>query len=121
MSGDRTRLTQVVSNLLANAVKFTERGGRVAVAVRADGGRRRCSPCRTPGSGSRPGLLPHLFEAFTQADKTLDRSRGGLGLGLAMVKGLVELHGGAVGAESGGPGAGRRSRSGAADRRAGRP
>ena len=70
VSGDRTRLTQVVTNLLANAVKFTERGGRVTAAVRANRPKAVLSVTDT-GTGIEAELLPHLFEAFTQADKTL--------------------------------------------------
>jgi CheY-like chemotaxis protein len=105
--GDRVRLAQVVSNLLHNAAKFTDPGGRVAVAVPADArdGRAAVS-VRDTGIGIEPQLLPHVFETFIQADRTLDRSRGGLGLGLALVKGLVELQGGAVQASSPGLGQG---------------
>ncbi|OWK39836.1 ATP-binding protein [Fimbriiglobus ruber] len=105
VSGDRTRLTQIVTNLLGNALKFTDRGGKVTVTVRGDSGEAVLSVADT-GVGIEADLLPHLFTAFTQADKTLARTRGGLGLGLSMVKGLVELHGGTVGAASDGPGRG---------------
>jgi PAS domain S-box-containing protein len=107
VEGDPTRLTQVLANLLQNAVKFSDGDSRVTVAVRADRG---CGPAvlsvRDNGSGIEPGLLPGLFESFAQADRSLDRSKGGLGLGLALVKGLVELHGGTVEACSEGPGRG---------------
>src|SRR5437762_515785 len=109
VQGDATRLTQVLANLLQNALKFGGRGGRVTVRVGADAGRGQAVlAVRDTGSGIAPDMLPRLFEPFAQADRSLDRSRGGLGLGLALVKGLVELHGGAVQAESEGPGRGAR-------------
>ena len=104
VTGDPTRLTQVLDNLLQNAVKFTDRGGSVAVRVEADAGR--CQAVlrvRDTGIGIEPDLLPQLFETFTQADRSLDRSKGGLGLGLSLVKGLAELHGGEARATSDGP------------------
>jgi CheY-like chemotaxis protein len=105
--GDATRLTQVLDNLLANAIKFTDRGGSVAVRVEAKADTRRAVvTIGDTGLGIDAALLPHLFEAFTQADRSLDRAKGGLGLGLSLVKGLVELHGGKVHASSGGPGRG---------------
>jgi signal transduction histidine kinase len=105
--GDAVRLTQVVGNLLTNAVKFTDAGGRVEVHVAADGQRRRAVlAVRDSGIGIEAHVLPRLFEAFAQADRSVGRSRGGLGLGLALVRGLVELHGGEVGAASEGPGRG---------------
>jgi two-component system CheB/CheR fusion protein len=89
-----------VTNLLGNAAKFTARGGRVYVSVRRDG--RRCTlRVRDTGIGIDPGLLPSLFEPFSQGAQPIDRSAGGLGLGLSMVKGLVELHRGKVEIESG--------------------
>jgi PAS domain S-box-containing protein len=103
--GDPTRLTQVLDNLLQNGLKFTERGGRVRVGLAV-----RCGEVevvtRDTGVGIEPDVLPHIFEAFTQADRSLDRSRGGLGLGLSLVKRLVDLHGGEVRASSAGPGRG---------------
>jgi PAS domain S-box-containing protein len=105
--GDPTRLTQVTSNLLDNAGKFTPRGGTVSVRLSADpGSGQAVLTVRDTGAGIEPDMLPRLFEAFVQADRSLDRSRGGLGLGLALVRGLVELHGGEVHAASGGPGRG---------------
>jgi signal transduction histidine kinase/CheY-like chemotaxis protein len=107
VNADPTRLTQVLDNLLQNAVKFTDRGGKVTVRAWADAGRRQAMlAVRDTGAGIEPDLLPHLFEPFTQADRSLDRSKGGLGLGLSLVKGLVKLHGGEVHASSGGPGRG---------------
>ncbi len=106
ISGDATRLVQVLNNLLDNAVKYTERGGRVwvRVATEADKGQAVLRVSDT-GIGIDPDLLPRVFEPLSQAERGLDRSNGGLGLGLAVVKGLVELHGGTVEAFS--PGLGR--------------
>ncbi len=107
VDGDRTRLAQVVGNLLNNAGKFTPAGGRVAVRVRADrGSQRAVAEVEDTGVGIEPELVPRVFEMFTQADRSLDRSQGGLGLGLALVRGLAELHGGGASAASGGPGSG---------------
>jgi len=108
VEGDRTRVAQVIGNLLNNAAKFTPGGGRVRVLVDLDPARSDAARVRVrdTGAGITPEMMPRLFEPFTQADATLDRSQGGLGLGLALVKGLVELHGGTVGAASDGPGQG---------------
>jgi PAS domain S-box-containing protein len=101
VNGDRTRLTQVLGNLLQNAAKFTPRGGTTSVAVEADASSGRALlRVHDTGRGIAPEVLPRLFEPFTQAETSLDRSRGGLGLGLAVAKGLVELHGGTISAES---------------------
>jgi PAS domain S-box-containing protein len=105
MRADPGRLTQAMSNLLGNALKFTPRGGRVAVRLERDGGRVALR-VRDTGAGIAAEVLPWVFEPFAQAPQTLDRSQGGLGLGLAMVKGLVELHGGNVSVSSPGPGLG---------------
>jgi signal transduction histidine kinase len=107
INGDATRLTQLLGNLLQNAAKFTGRGGRATVHVSRDEGRQQAivRVCDT-GAGIPKETLSHLFEPFMQADHTLARSRGGLGLGLAMVKGLVELHGGEASAYSEGVGKG---------------
>jgi PAS domain S-box-containing protein len=105
--GDQTRLTQIVNNLLDNSLKFAR--GRHAVTVRIGNDsehRQAVLSIRDEGIGIAPELLPRLFTPFLQADRSLDRSRGGLGLGLAMVKGLAELHGGSVTARSEGPGRG---------------
>jgi two-component system CheB/CheR fusion protein len=104
---DPTRLEQSVANLLINAVKFTPSGGHVAVAVRVDLAAASATITVTDdGVGLEHEMIEHLFEPFSQADRSLDRSRGGLGLGLSLVKSLVELHGGTVGVRSDGPGQG---------------
>jgi two-component system CheB/CheR fusion protein len=105
VDGDGTRLAQAVGNLLHNAVKFTNRGGQVWVSLDREGDAA-VLRVRDTGVGIGQDMLARLFEPFTQADNTLDRSRGGLGLGLALVKGLVALHGGEVGAHSDGLGTG---------------
>jgi CheY-like chemotaxis protein len=102
--GDGARLAQIAGNLLHNAIKFTSPGGRISVRLRADAERGRAElEVADTGIGMDPLTLQHLFEPFAQADRTLDRSRGGLGLGLALVRGLVELQGGSVAAASEGP------------------
>jgi PAS domain S-box-containing protein len=107
ISGDRTRVAQVIDNLLQNAVRFTQPGGRVSLSVEADATLGQAiARVRDTGAGIAPEILPHLFQPFTQADTTLARSKGGLGLGLALVKGLVELHGGRVSVASEGLGKG---------------
>jgi CheY-like chemotaxis protein/two-component sensor histidine kinase len=106
VSGDATRLAQVLDNMLTNALKFTARDGEVSVSVAADAAGRAVLTVRDTGAGIEPDMLGRLFEPFSQADRTLDRSQGGLGLGLAIVKGLAELHGGSVRADSGGLGQG---------------
>jgi signal transduction histidine kinase len=105
VSGDPDRLQQVVWNLVSNAVKFTPEGGRVEIALE----RERTSVSivvRDTGRGIEPDVLPHVFERFWQADSSPTRRHGGLGLGLAIARHLVELHGGSVRAESAGLGAG---------------
>jgi signal transduction histidine kinase/CheY-like chemotaxis protein len=105
--GDPTRLAQVVGNLLHNAGKFTDPNGRITVRAERDAQRQRAVvTVQDTGIGISPDLLPHVFERFTQADNSATRSRGGLGLGLALVKGLVELQGGEVSAASDGDGHG---------------
>jgi PAS domain S-box-containing protein len=105
VSADPARLRQVVGNLLQNAGKFTDRGGDVWVRLAAH--QERAEVCvRDTGIGIPKDALPHIFKVFTQAERSLERSRGGLGLGLALVKGLVELHGGRVAAHSAGLGHG---------------
>lgn len=107
MEGDPTRVAQVIGNILHNASKFTDKGGHVSVAVdRAENGVSALVRIRDTGIGMEPAMLARMFDTFSQADGSLDRSRGGLGLGLALVKGLVELHGGWVQAASEGLGRG---------------
>jgi PAS domain S-box-containing protein len=105
VTGDATRLTQVVDNFLTNALKFTNPDGEVSVVVGTEGGRAKLC-VRDNGIGIDPHVLPTVFDVFAQADRSLDRSRGGLGLGLAIVRGLIELHGGSVTARSEGLGRG---------------
>ncbi|MFP2933060.1 ATP-binding protein [Pyxidicoccus sp. 3LG] len=99
LDGDESRLGQVVTNLVSNALKYTPDGGRVRVRVRAEAEHGMLEVTDT-GMGLTPEVLPRVFELFFQADHTLDRSQGGLGVGLTLVKRLVELHGGTVQARS---------------------
>jgi PAS domain S-box-containing protein len=104
--GDVVRLQQIVANLLSNAIKFTPAGGRIDVVLeRVDEGSVRLV-VRDTGVGIRPDLLPRIFDRFLQGDASRTRGRGGLGLGLAIVRHLVELHGGFITADSDGPGQG---------------
>ena len=102
---DLARLQQIVNNLLANAIKFTPRGGRIDVSVAHTDSHLRLTVADT-GEGIAPEFLPRMFERGLQADSSRTRAHGGLGIGLAIVKHLVELHGGTVAAESGGLGQG---------------
>ena len=105
VSGDPDRLQQIVWNLISNAIKFTPSGGSVRVRLRrADG--HVDVVVEDTGAGIRPDFLPHVFERFRQSDSSSTRAHGGLGLGLALVRHLVELHGGTVSAESLGQGHG---------------
>ncbi len=107
INGDAARLSQAIGNLLSNALKFTVRGGHVLVEVEQDEQRNMALVrVRDDGAGIEPSILPRLFEPFAQGEHTLDRSRGGLGLGLALAKGLVEQHGGELKGTSDGPGKG---------------
>jgi PAS domain S-box-containing protein len=101
VSGDPARLQQVIWNLLSNAVKFTPKNGKVQVLLERVNSHIEISVADT-GVGIRPEFLPHVFERFRQADSSTTREYGGLGLGLSIVKHLVELHGGTVRAESAG-------------------
>jgi nitrogen-specific signal transduction histidine kinase/ActR/RegA family two-component response regulator len=105
VAGDSTRLQQVVSNLLTNAVKFSDRGGRVLLRVVTEGSHAVIS-VRDVGEGIAADFLPHVFERYRQANDAGARVHGGLGLGLAIVREIVELHHGTVNAESAGPGQG---------------
>ena len=112
--GDPSRLQQVIWNLLSNAIKFTPAGGHVSLSVdelgASAGGRgaraTRASWCATTGAASTANFVPFIFDRFRQVDSTSKRAHGGLGLGLAIVRHLVELHGGAIGVESAGEGRG---------------
>ncbi|MEN3330758.1 MAG: hypothetical protein V7641_123 [Blastocatellia bacterium] len=101
VSGDAGRLQQVAWNLLSNAIKFTQENGRVTVRLDRDGAEARLTVC-DDGCGIKPEFLPHVFDRFRQADSSYTRRHGGLGLGLAIVRHLVEMHGGTVTAESAG-------------------
>lgn len=103
--GDGGRLAQALANLLTNAAKYTEVGGRVGISVCAEVGHI-CIRVKDTGIGIEPERLPKVFDAFVQEKQALDRSQGGLGLGLAIVRGIVELHGGSVEARSEGRGKG---------------
>jgi two-component system CheB/CheR fusion protein len=109
--GDPTRLEQVFANVIENAIKFTPEGGRIEVELRADAGTQSgrgeaVVRVKDNGVGIPPQLLPRVFDLFTQADDSLDRSRGGLGIGLSLVRGLVERHDGSVSVQSEGVGRG---------------
>jgi PAS domain S-box-containing protein len=105
ISGDSDRLQQVVWNLLSNAIKFTPPGGWVEVSLRGAGSEAELR-VEDSGAGMKASFLPHVFDRFRQADSTTKRTHSGLGLGLALVRHLVELHGGKVSAESAGEGRG---------------
>jgi PAS domain S-box-containing protein len=105
LRGDPVRLAQVFSNLLNNAAKYTERGGRIWLTAECLD--HYCTVhVRDTGIGIASEMLPHVFDSFTQGQRALERSQGGLGIGLALVKRLVEMHGGIVEARSEGPGKG---------------
>jgi PAS domain S-box-containing protein len=105
LEADPIRLAQVLSNLLNNAAKYTEQGGHIWLSAERDDGHVRFR-VRDDGMGIAPEMIPHLFELFTQADQSLDRAQGGLGIGLSLVQNLVQMHGGTVTASSQGPGTG---------------
>ncbi|MEA2563184.1 MAG: hypothetical protein QOH06_4688 [Acidobacteriota bacterium] len=105
LDADPTRLAQVFSNLLNNAAKYTPRGGSIRLTAEQQGNEI-VVKVRDTGIGIPADMLPRIFEMFTQVDRSLERSQGGLGIGLSLVRGLVELHGGSVEARSEGPGRG---------------
>lgn len=105
VTADETRIEQIISNLLENAIKYTPAGGRIDVSVRREGDEAVLEVSDT-GSGISAELLPRVFDIFTQGERTLDRAQGGLGLGLTLVRRLVELHRGRIHAASDGPGKG---------------
>ncbi len=105
VSADPTRLSQALANLLNNAAKYTDEGGRIWLTLDREG-EQVVFRVRDNGVGISEEVLPKLFDLFTQAETTLDRSQGGLGIGLTLVRGLIELHGGTVEALSEGPGKG---------------
>jgi signal transduction histidine kinase len=102
---DPVRVTQVVGNLLHNAIKFTPSGGRIELELREAGDEIEIEVADN-GAGIADDVLPRVFDLFAQGDRTLERRQGGLGIGLSLVKGLVEMHGGSAAAASGGPGGG---------------
>jgi len=107
--GDATRLAQVINNLLTNATKYTPEGGAITIEVRRETtsqGDHAVLVVRDDGIGIEPELLPHIFELFEQGKRALDRTQGGLGVGLTLVQRLVALHGGSVSATSAGAGLG---------------
>jgi signal transduction histidine kinase/ActR/RegA family two-component response regulator len=105
VEGDAVRLGQVIANLLNNAAKFTPQGGRIEIGTRAEGGRAAISVTDS-GVGFTPEDRARIFEMFVQLDATRTQAAGGLGLGLTLVRSLVEMHGGTIDAESPGPGSG---------------
>lgn len=105
VEGDKARLGQIVLNLLTNAIKYTPKGGKISVALIREGAQAMLSVMDT-GNGIDPALMESIFDLFVQADTSLARTEGGLGIGLTLVRRLVELHGGKVHAFSDGPGKG---------------
>src|SRR4029450_10561780 len=105
VAGDAVRLSQVVSNVLHNAAKFTPDGGDISVSLTSSGVDARIT-VKDGGIGIRADVLPRIFDLFTQGDATLERKQGGLGIGLALVRNVVEMHGGRVHARSDGLGKG---------------
>ena len=107
VQGDRERLVQCVTNILANSAKYTNYEGEIRVEMRSDA-KRAVIVVADNGVGIPPDLLPQIFDLFVQSERSLDRSQGGLGIGLSLVRRLVEMHGGTVTAASEGPGRGAR-------------
>src|SRR5688500_2673423 len=109
VDADFVRIAQVIANLLNNAAKYTDPGGHIALSVRAEAGEAAIEAVisiRDDGVGIPAELLPRVFDMFAQVDRNLDRAQGGLGVGVALARSLVELHGGAIEARSDGPGRG---------------
>jgi signal transduction histidine kinase/ActR/RegA family two-component response regulator len=105
LDADPVRLAQVISNLLNNAAKYTDRGGQIWLSARVED-RQAVISVRDTGVGIPPAMLPHVFEMFAQVDRTLHRAQGGLGIGLALARSLVQMHGGEILVRSGGAGQG---------------
>jgi signal transduction histidine kinase/ActR/RegA family two-component response regulator len=105
--GDKARLVQCVSNLLTNAAKYTDEGGTIDIEVATEGATA-CISVTDNGVGIPPELLPQIFDLFVQSKRSLDRSQGGLGIGLSIVRRLIDMHEGRVSASSAGPGCGAR-------------
>src|SRR5207248_2255971 len=105
LEADLVRLAQVLANLLSNAAKYTELGGKIALTAAVEPGEA-VFRVRDSGIGIAPEVLPHLFEMFVQVAPGASRSQGGLGIGLTLVKNLVEMHGGTVEVHSAGLGQG---------------
>jgi signal transduction histidine kinase len=103
--GDETRMEQIVTNLVDNAAKYTQEGGTLFVRAKPEGSEA-VLEVQDNGMGIAPALLPRIFDLFTQGERTIDRSQGGLGLGLSLVRRLAEMHGGAIRAHSAGAGQG---------------
>lgn len=106
--GDAARLSQVIGNLLSNAIKFTDRNGQVTVSLEETNDSQARVSVTDTGIGMDARTIEHIFEPFAQADHSIERSHGGLGLGLTLANGLIEQHGGKMRAESAGPGCGSR-------------
>jgi signal transduction histidine kinase len=111
IAGDPTRMEQVLSNLLNNAAKYTDEGGQIRVEASTEG-REVVFRVRDTGIGIAAEMLPKVFDMFTQADSARDRSHGGLGIGLRLVRDLTELHGGRVARPATAPAGGASSPSG---------
>jgi CheY-like chemotaxis protein len=107
VKGDHARLVQCIANILTNAGKYTDPGGEIRVEMRSTNGEATIAISDT-GVGISPDLLPRIFDLFVQSDRSLDRAQGGLGIGLSVVRRLIEMHGGRVSAASEGPGRGSR-------------
>ncbi len=117
LQADPVRLSQILTNLLNNATKYTEEEGSIWLNVTREAQNRVAISVRDSGVGISKELLPRIFDLFTQADRSLERSQGGLGIGLTLVRNLVEMHGGSVVALSEGKGKGANSSSGSRSKR----